>query len=103
MTKKDIILSKVKKRIKNVDPRARVILFGSRARNDAKKNSDWDFLILTESNPDREFRNKIYDELFESELETDEVLTGIIQNIESWNEYSKTPIYQNIVKDGIEI
>lgn len=103
MTKKDIILSKVKKRIKNVDPRARVILFGSRARNDAKKNSDWDFLILTESNPDREFRNKIYDELFESELETDEVLTGIIQNIESWNEYSETPIYQNIVKDGIEI
>lgn len=103
MTKKDIILSKVKKRIKNVDPRARVILFGSRARNDAKKNSDWDFLILTESNPDREFRNKIYDELFESELETDEVFTGIIQNIESWNEYSKTPVYQNIVKDGIEI
>jgi hypothetical protein len=33
--------------------------------------------------PDRTFRNKIYDELFELELETDEVLTGIIQNIES--------------------
>jgi uncharacterized protein len=103
MTKKDIILSTVKKRIRNIDPKARIILFGSRARNDAQKDSDWDFLILTEMNPDRTFRNKIYDELFELELETDEVLTGIIQNIESWKEYSNTPIYQNIFSDGVEV
>lgn len=103
MTKKDFILSTVKKRIKSVDPKAKIILFGSRARNDAQKNSDWDFLILTEMNPDRTFRNKIYDELFELELETDEILTGIIQNLDNWNEYSNTPIYQNILRDGIEV
>jgi len=103
MTKKDIILTTVKKRIKSVDPKAKIILFGSRARNDAKKDSDWDFLILTEATPDRTFRNKIYDELFELELETDEVVTGIVQNIESWNEYSNTPIYQNILRDGVEV
>jgi predicted nucleotidyltransferase len=103
MTKRDIILTTVKKRIKSVDPNAKIILFGSRARNDAHKNSDWDFLILTEKNPDRTFRNKIYDELFELELETDEVVTGIIQNIESWHEYSNTPIYQNILRDGVEV
>ncbi len=86
-----------------MDPNAKIILFGSRARNDAKKDSDWDFLILTEATPDRVFRNKIYDELFELELETDEVLTGIIQNLDSWNEYSNTPIYQNILQDGVEV
>ena len=103
MTKKDLILSKVKKRIKSVDPKAKIILFGSRARNDAKKDSDWDFLILTETTPDRIFTNKIYDELFELELETDEVLTGIIQNLDNWNEYSNTSIYQNILRDGVEV
>lgn len=103
MTKKDFILSEVKKRIKSVDQKAKIILFGSRVRNDAKKTSDWDFLILTEATPDRILRNKIYDELFELELETDEVVTGIIQNIESWNEYSNTPIYQNILSDGVEV
>jgi uncharacterized protein len=103
MTKRDIILSTVKQRIKTVDPKAKIILFGSRARNDAKKDSDWDFLILTEATPDRTFRNKIYDEFFELELETDEVVTGIIQNIESWNEYSNTSIYQNILRDGVEL
>jgi uncharacterized protein len=103
MTKRDIILSTVKKRIKSVDPNAKIILFGSRARNDAKKDSDWDFLILTEWTPDRTFRNKIYDELFELELETDEIVTGIIQNIETWNKYSNTPIYQNIRRDGVEV
>ena len=103
MAKKDFILSEVKKRIKSVDQKAKIILFGSRARNEAKKDSDWDFLILTEMTPDRTFRNKIYDELFELELETDEVVTGIIQNIESWNEYSNTPIYQNILRVGLEV
>lgn len=78
-------------------------MFGSRARNDANKDSDWDFLILTHLPVTRELKNKIYDELFETELETEEVLTGIIQNINSWSGYSNTPIYNNILKDGIEL
>lgn len=103
MDKKDQILSIVKKRIRNVDPDARILLFGSRARNDADPDSDWDFLILTGFKVDRILRNRIYDELFELELETDEILTGIIQNKDQWEEYVNTPIYRNIAKDGVEI
>lgn len=103
MDKKDQILSIVKKRIRNVDPDARILLFGSRARNDADSDSNWDFLILTGFKVDRILRNRIYDELFELELETDEILTGIIQNKDQWEEYVNTPIYRNIAKDGVEI
>ena len=103
MNKQNFIISTLKKRISRIDPQVKIILFGSRARNDARKDSDWDFLILTKLSVNRELKNKISDELFETELETDEVLTGIIQNINLWPEYSNTPIYKNIIRDGIEV
>ena len=103
MNKREFILSAVKSRVSKIDSEAKIILFGSRARNDAKKESDWDFLILTHFTVTRELKNKISDVLFETELETDQVLTGIIQNINSWADYANTPIYSNILKDGIEI
>ncbi len=103
MDKREFILSAVKSRVSKIDSEAKIILFGSRARNDAKKESDWDFLILTHFTVTRELKNKISDVLFETELETDQVLTGIIQNINSWADYANTPIYSNILKDGIEI
>lgn len=103
MDKRQFIISRVKSGISKIDSKAKIIMFGSRARNDANKDSDWDFLILTHLPVTRELKNKIYDELFETELETEEVLTGIIQNINSWSGYSNTPIYNNILKDGIEL
>jgi predicted nucleotidyltransferase len=97
------ILSKVKQRIKKIDPEARVILFGSRARDDYHKDSDWDFLILTKLVVTQDLKNKISDSLFETELETDSVLTGIVQNFDYWNSFSDAPIFKQIAKDGVEI
>ncbi len=97
------ILSSVKHKIKEIDPGAKVILFGSRARDDYHKDSDWDFLILTRLVVTQDLKNKISDSLFETELETDSVITGIVQNFDSWNSYSGAPIYKNISKDGVEI
>jgi len=97
------ILSEVKHKIKKIDRDARVILFGSRARDDYHKDSDWDFLILTRLVVTQDLKNRISDSLFETELETDSVLTGIVQNLDSWNSYAGAPIFKNISKDGIEI
>lgn len=101
MNKREFILSAVKERIAKIDPAAKIILFGSRARNDAKKESDWDFLVLTQIPVTRDLKNKISDELFETELASGEVLTSIVQNKKVWTEYSNTPIYKNILRDGI--
>lgn len=97
------ILLKVKHKIKKIDPDAKIILFGSRARDDYHKDSDWDFLILTKLLVTQDLKNKISDSLFETELETDSVLTGIVQNLDYWNSFSDAPIFKNIAKDGVEI
>jgi predicted nucleotidyltransferase len=103
MTKREKILRLVKNRIKEIDPDSRILLFGSRARGKFRKDSDWDFLILSNRTVDRDFQNRIFDTLFEVELETDEVLTGIVQNAIIWDDYKLTSFYQNVLRDGIEI
>ncbi len=103
MNKREFILSQVKNRIKKIDPKVRILLFGSRARKDATENSDWDFLILTNLVVSRELKNKISDELFETELETDEILSAVVHNAKSWKRYSFTPFYQNVTNEGIEL
>ena len=101
MNRNQLILSTVKKKIREIDPQAKVILFGSRARNDFHQLSDWDFLILTSLKNDRKLKNLISDSLFEVELKTNSVITSIVENFDEWEEYSSTPIFQNIEKDGI--
>lgn len=45
---KELVLAKIKETLLQVAPGAKVILFGSRARNDAHSDSDWDILILVD-------------------------------------------------------
>ena len=44
----DYIINEIKQILHSVAPNAKAILFGSRARNDAREDSDWDILILLE-------------------------------------------------------
>jgi uncharacterized protein len=43
---KSVLLDKVKNAVKQIEPSAEIILYGSRAREDFHEGSDWDFLIL---------------------------------------------------------
>ena len=94
---------KVKESIKSVDPNARVILFGSRARGDDKISSDWDFLILTSKKADDSIKKQIRDSVLDTELEAEEVISTIIFSQDKWADYQITPLYKNILKDGVEL
>jgi predicted nucleotidyltransferase len=94
---------RVKETVKALDPEARVILFGSNARGDFRTSSDWDFLILTSSNPTQQYKKAIRDRLIDTELEAGEVISTIIFSQSKWQDYSITPLYKNVIKDGIEL
>jgi predicted nucleotidyltransferase len=105
MKEKDArIARRIRDEIKSIDPKAQVVLFGSRARGDAKKDSDWDVLILIDSevtaNIERTFRYK----LFDLELETGEVFSTFVNNKKDWNARHKvTPFYISIKKEGVRL
>ncbi len=85
------------------DPRARIILFGSRARGDFKTNSDWDFLILTSIQVNEHLKKQIRTSLIDTELDAEEVISTLIYSQKQWTDYKVTPLYKNITKEGVEI
>ena len=94
----------IKQNISEIDPDAQVILFGSRARGDEKKESDWDLLLLTDYpinlEKERQFRNHLYD----LELETGEPFSLFAYSKNDWNTKQKiTPVYLNVTREGINL
>ncbi len=84
--------------------RGRAILFGSRARGDARSDSDWDVLILLDkdrittadmdeiSYPIRAFGWQI-----------DEMINPIMYTTKEWEAKSFTPFYKNVMKEGVSL
>ena len=97
------LIDRVKKTVRSVDPKARVILFGSRARGDNDKTSDWDFLILISKQADEKIKRQIRDRLIDVELEAEQVISTIIYSEDQWSDYNITPLYKNVYREGLEV
>ena len=97
------IIQLIKARIKQKNPFADVILFGSHARGQSHKDSDWDILILlNQPNVNRLIEKEYRDELFDIELEIGEPISSFIFSKSDWEQkHEITPLYQNIKKEGI--
>lgn len=86
-----------------IDPDAKVILYGSRAKGRAQKESDWDILILVKGpkitlKDEQRFRHQ----LFDVELETGQAISTFVYSYNDWNtRMSITPLYENIKREGI--
>jgi predicted nucleotidyltransferase len=106
MNKKEYkIIELIKNKIYNKNPDAEVILFGSHARGDANDNSDWDILILLNSqNIPFNIETGIMDNLYDIELEIGEVISPLIYSETDWNKnHLFTPLYGNIKNEGIRL
>ena len=97
------LLKKVERQVHSIVPNADVILYGSQVRGEARKFSDWDFLILTDRLVDINLTIKLRDSLYEIELETDEILSSIIRTRQDWNSprYSILPFRRIVEKEGV--
>jgi uncharacterized protein len=102
---RDILLSKVKGAVLQLEPSSEVILYGSRARDDFREYSDWDFLILVDGQVDTARTDLIRRILFEIELDTDQIISSIIRSRQDWNssKYSVVPLHKNVEREGIRI
>ncbi len=93
----------IKQAIRNKNPEAEIILFGSHARGKWHSDSDWDVLILlNESTVDRKTEREYQDELFELELQIGQPITAYVFPKKEWeSKYAVTPLYQSIKREGI--
>lgn len=105
MNKRNKILNRIIGVVYKTAPEAEVYLYGSQARGDAKRLSDWDILILLNSKSiSFDLETKFMNEFYELELETGEIISPLVYTKIDWNERrSITPLYENIKKEGVRI
>lgn len=82
----------------------KAILYGSRARGDARKGSDWDVLILL--NKDK-LEQSDYDCISYPFIllgcDIGEEISPILYTTKEWNSYKITPFYENVTREGIQL
>ncbi|MCB0692077.1 MAG: nucleotidyltransferase domain-containing protein [Saprospiraceae bacterium] len=105
MRKDEKILDKIIQIVIQTDPDSEIYLFGSPARGDFQKLSDWDLLILLNlKNLNFNLETKFMDEFYEIELETGQIISPLIYTKNDWvSNHSVTSLYKNIQKEGIKV
>lgn len=101
---KNRILQRINDAVLKVEPKAEIILFGSRARGDAKADSDWDLLVLVPYDVDLVTEQKFRHTLFDLELEFGASFSTFVYSKSIWEKkYPVTPFYKNIKQEGIRL
>lgn len=97
------IIQSIKRAISTIDPSAEVHLFGSRARGDAKEDSDWDILVLVDKDVDRIQSQAPYREaILQVMTETDQVISTFIRNKDKWNTLHRmAPLFHEVEREGV--
>jgi len=102
---RDELLKQIRQTVREAEPNAEIILYGSRSRGDAGWESDWDLLILVDGHLSDERIDRIRHRLYEIEWESGEVISSIVRNREEWNSdlYQAMPFYQRVEQEGIRL
>lgn len=104
--RKQSVLEAIKKKADEILPTgSRVRLFGSRARGDAREDSDWDLHILIPG--EERLSSKVRGDLcYPFELlgwDLNEDFNVIMHTFQGWEKRSFLPLYHNIETEGIDI
>lgn len=104
MNRKEII-SQIGAAVRNYDPTAETILYGSEARGDARADSDIDILILVDGDHLSPKRAEDYaSPLYELEWQTGVPISTMVLLKKDWQHRPiTTPFYLNIKNEGIRI
>ena len=99
----EVLLMRVKQAIHEVEPAAEIILYGSRSREDAGAESDWDFLVLVDGPVNDARVDAIRHRLYELEWESGEVLCSVVRSRKEWDSprYQVMPFHLNVEREGI--
>lgn len=99
----DEVLRSIQQKVVSIMPKdAKVILFGSRARKDAKADSDWDILVLLNKDKIEEQDHDDYTYPFwELGWQIDQMIHPIVYSMKDWASKKGSPFFNNVEKEGV--
>ena len=97
------MLQRIKQNVHEVEPDAEVWLYGSRARREARSDSDWDILVLS-SKENLTFKDEetFMDHICDLMVETGQAIQLFVYGKQEWHlRHSITPFYKNVQSEAI--
>lgn len=100
---KEIVLNAIRSTLRQIAPvGTKVVLFGSRARGDARDDSDWDILIILDKTKlEADDYDNISYPLRELGWRLKECINPVMYTLKDWMKYSFSPFYNNVTNEGI--
>jgi uncharacterized protein len=96
------IIRQIRQTVSQVDDKAEVILYGSRARGDERMDSDWDILVLTDYRVDLTKERALRYPLYDLALELEEQFSVFVYSKNEWHTRQRiTPFYENVSQEGV--
>jgi predicted nucleotidyltransferase len=97
-------ISVVRNRLQQIDPKAKAILYGSRARGSARKDSDWDILILLDKpRISLDDYDKYSYPIADLGWDNNEIFNPVLFTMKEWKDNKFTLFNHNVMKDAIQI
>ncbi|MDR1919687.1 MAG: nucleotidyltransferase domain-containing protein [Tannerellaceae bacterium] len=98
------VLEQIKEVIGRHAPEATAILYGSRARGDARPDSDWDILLLLDKERiTHEDRMRVADPLYDLGFDISELISVKVYTAADWKRLHFSIFHKYIDEDGITL
>lgn len=96
------VISMIRDTIRSSEPTAQIILYGSRARGDAREDSDWDVLVIIDrARLSLKERSNIQYPVWDKGLEIGEEINAFPYTRQQWEQAPLSLFKYNIMKEGI--
>ena len=97
-------LREVAAKIRDVEPEAEILLYGSRARGDAREDSDWDLFLVLPERPDRTRRHALYAATDEYMYDERTYLSMLVEHRERYRERAPWHAFlHNVHEDAVRL
>ena len=102
--KQSAIISLIKSTIREADPTAQIILYGSRARGDARSDSDWDVLILVDK-PQTDLcdYSRLCYPVYYKGLDFGQEINATLYTKKEWNDAPPSLFKHNVMNEGVRL
>jgi predicted nucleotidyltransferase len=98
------IINMIRDTIREAEPTAQIILYGSRARGDAREDSDWDVLaIVDKPRLTLKERSNIQYPIWDKGLDVGEEINVFSYTRRQWEQAPPSLFKYNVMKEGIAL